>query len=350
MSRIERIGTYLPVFLLLATVVFVSGFSASDPAQGPESWYDRTPLAEVLQFLGDPPPEHQIAVREEQAKRGEEIVKNGFTTGPDGKQSSYVSKYYVCTTCHNLEQEDPDLRVSDPGARLAYVKEKGIPFLQGTTFKGIVNRESWYNDDYVKKYGDEMIGRAHHSLRESIQLCAVQCSQGRPMEKWEIESVLAYFWKLQFQMGDLELGPEQWDFLRSGSRDPEQFGATLSWLKEQYLQKSPAHFYDAPASKVEGYPGLTGDPARGKDLYELSCLHCHKPEGVSHYILDDSRLSFAHLRKMIPKDSHFSLYQIIPYGTYAIPGHRPYMPHYPLERMSKQQVEDLRAYVELRTN
>ncbi|RMF22347.1 MAG: cytochrome c, partial [Bacteroidetes bacterium] len=34
------------------------------------------------------------------------------------------------------------------------------------------------------------------------------------------------------------------------------------------------------------------------------------------------------------------------YGTYAIPGHKPYMPHYPLERMSKQQVEDLRAYIE----
>ena len=53
---------------------------------------------------------------------------------------------------------------------------------------------------------------------------------------------------------------------------------------------------------------------------------------------------------MITKDSHFSLYQIIAYGTYAIPGHKPYMPHYPLERMSKQQVEDLRAYVELEAN
>ena len=85
---------------------------------------------------------------------------------------------------------------------------------------------------------------------------------------------------------------------------------------------------------------------RGKALYELSCLHCHQGGGVSGYVLDRKRLSFKHLRNNITKDSHFSLYQIIRYGTYALPGHRPYMPHYPLERMSNQQVEDLRAYIE----
>ena len=121
-----------------------------------------------------------------------------------------------------------------------------------------------------------------------------------------------------------------------------------TWLRSFYNTKSPAHFYDAPPSKRKGYEGLAGNPNRGKDLYELSCLHCHQPDGVSHYILDDSRHSFRHLKKMITKDSHFSLYQIVAYGTYAIPGHRPYMPHYPEERMSKQQVEDLRAYVEQR--
>ncbi|WP_157472027.1 c-type cytochrome [Neolewinella persica] len=306
-----------------------------------------TPVAEVLHNLGQPPAKHYIQADPALAKKGEEIVLTGRTTNADGRRTNFVSKYYSCTSCHNIEQEDPDLRFSDPEARLPYVKQKGLPFLQGTTFKGIVNRESWYNDDYVKKYGDEKIKVAHESLRESIQLCAVECSQGREMEDWEIEAVLAYYWTLQFTLGDLGLTDEELERINTESSQPEKQAALRTWLRGFYGQTSPAHFYDAPPSKREGYPGLTGDPRRGKDLYELSCLHCHKAGGVSHYPLGNDKLSFRHLRKMIIKDSHFSLYQIVAYGTYAIPGHRPYMPHYPAERMSKQQVEDLRAYIEL---
>lgn len=311
-------------------------------------WDAAMPLEEVQEALGQTRPAHYLPPNPKLARMGEEIVRMGRTIGPDGKRSDYVSKYYVCTTCHNLEREDPDLRRSDPETRLAYVKEHGLPFLQGTTFKGIVNRESWYNDDYVKKYGAEKIGRAHHNLREAIQLCAVECSQGRPMEKWEIEAVLSYFWTLQYSLGDLGLTSSDLDRLNSEKADPTRQDSLNAWLHSYYNIKSPAHFFDAPPNKRLGYEGLTGNPARGKDIYELSCLHCHQPDGVSHYILDDGKLSFRNLKKMIPKDSHFSLYQIIAYGTYAIPGHRPYMPHYPEERMSRQQVEDLRAYVELR--
>ena len=106
-------------------------------------------------------------------RMGEELVKEGRTMGPDGKRTKYISKHYVCTTCHNIEIEDPDLKINDPQARLEYAVQHNLPSLQGTTFKGIVNRESWYNDDYVKKYGDEKIEIAHENLREAIQLCAI---------------------------------------------------------------------------------------------------------------------------------------------------------------------------------
>jgi mono/diheme cytochrome c family protein len=310
-------------------------------------WNLQTSLVKVQHELGAPLPPHFIETTPDLIKRGEEIVKLGRTTGPNGKKSSYISKYYVCTTCHNLEIEDPDLSVSDPETRLTFAKEHQLPFLQGTTFKGIVNRESWYNDDYVKKYGDEKVGRAHNNLREAIQLCAIECSQGRPMEDWEIEAVLAYYWSLEYTLKDLGLSADDLQRLESERRDPDKREQLIAWLRSKYNTTSPAHFYDAPPSKKEGYQGLSGRPERGKLLYELSCLHCHQPGGVSHYILDDSKLSFRHLDKMIEKDSHFSLYQIIAYGTYAIPGHRPYMPHYPRERMNEQQVEDLRAYIEL---
>ncbi len=309
-------------------------------------WTESTPVYQVLRYLGEPQAKHELHINPQTVRMGREIVHQGYTTDARGKRTRYVSKYYVCTSCHNIEREDPDLRVSDPETRLPYVKEKGIPFLQGTTFRGIVNRETWYNDDYVKKYGKEAIGKAHEDLREAIQLCAIQCSQGRYMAPWEIDAVLAYFWTLQWTLGDLELSAEDYQKLEQEAGQKASHKALRQWLKTFYLQKSPAHFFDAPYDKRKGYEGLKGRPAAGKDIYELSCLYCHKDGGVSHYILDNSKLSFKHLKSKIEKDSHMSLYQIIPYGTYAIPGHKPYMPHYPLERMSKQQVEDLRAYVE----
>ena len=319
-----------------------------DRSQDEETWNAKTPLQEVQHALGESYPPHYLPTDSEMARMGEELVKEGRTIGPDGKRTKYISKHYVCTTCHNLEIEDPDLRVSDPEARLSYAKQNDLPFLQGTTFKGIVNRESWYNDDYVKKYGDEKIEIAHKNLREAIQLCAIECSQGRPMDDWEIEAVLTYYWTLQFNLEDLGFDVADLEKLQSEKKNTDNNESLRAWLRSFYNTKSPAHFYDAPPDKSVGYEGLVGDPARGKELYELSCLYCHNAEGVSHYVLDNSPLSFRHLERKITKDSHFSLYQIIAYGTYAIPGHKPYMPHYPAERMSKQQVEDLRAYIEMK--
>jgi hypothetical protein len=332
--------------IVLLLIVSVLGFGFQKPSN---NWTDETPLQEVLLALGDKRPTHYLSPNPFLAKKGEEIVKYGRTESPSGKRTKYVSKHYVCTTCHNLVQEDPNLRFSNPDTRLGYVKNKGIPFLQGSTFKGIVNRESWYNDDYVKKYGDEKIEKAHKDLRESIQLCAIECSQGRSMKDWEIEAVLSYYWTLQFNLSDLKLTKDDLNTLNNSTSDSENKTTRIPWLKSFYLQKSPATFFDSPVNKDIGFLGLSsGDPNIGKDIYELSCLHCHKPGGVSHYELDNSKLSFRDIRRMITKDSHFSLYQIIAYGTYAIPGHKPYMPHYPLERMSKQQVEDLRAYIEMK--
>ena len=48
---------------------------------------------------------------------------------------------------------------------------------RGTTFYGITNRETWYNDDYYKKYGD-LVKPANENLVEAVQLCAMECSQG----------------------------------------------------------------------------------------------------------------------------------------------------------------------------
>ncbi len=338
-------------FYIFSTVVLLvlTGSQSIDSSQYDVVFTHSSSLDKVLDYLGDSTSaKHQIRYSEEQVRKGEELVKQGRSTNRKGNKTKYISLHYKCTNCHNTEVEDPNLRLSDPEARLPYVKSKGIPFLQGSTFKGIVNRESWYNDDYLKKYGAKLVGNANDDLKEAIQFCAVECSQGRKLKYWELYAILAYFWSLEYDLNDLKLTEEDLAKLNSEKNDEANHAELVKWLKSFYAQKSPAHFYDAAPNKRNGYEGFTGNSENGKDIYELSCLHCHKAGGVSHYVLNNKALSFKDLKRKMFKNSHFSLYQIIPYGTYAIPGHKPYMPQYPMERMNKQQVEDLRAYIEKR--
>lgn len=304
-------------------------------------WNDDTPLYTILSELGEPLPGHAVKERnEEKIKRGRELVFNGKTIGPDGKMSSFISKFYVCTSCHNTEQEDPDLRYFDPEARLDYVAEKGMKFLQGSPFFGIANRESWYNDDYYLKYGD-LVKPANKSLAEATQLCAKVCSSGRYLEDWELEAILAYYWDIQFSLGDLQLTAEEKKrLLETNEQNKEEL---ISMLKSKYAQKSPATFGHVPENK-DGY-GLKGRAEKGKLIYELSCQSCHVEGGVSGMVLEDSKLTFQKLKKHLQKKTHYNIYEISRHGTYTEQGKPRYMPLYPEERMSNQQLEDLRAYI-----
>jgi len=64
-----------------------------------------------------------------------------------------------------------------------------------------------------------------------------------------------------------------------------------------------------PPSDRRGGTGLYGNPKNGQLIYDKSCLHCHYRGKYSFLHLDDSRLSFKHLKKNIGKYSRHSLYQ-----------------------------------------
>ena len=221
------------------------------------------PVAELLYSMGEPKPAHYLETSSpDLIQRGEELVTLGRTIGPDGKQSSYISKYYVCTSCHNTVREDPDLSVVDQQARLKYARDQQIPYLQGSTFWGIVNRETWYNDDYVLKYG-ELVKEAEKSLKASVELCATVCAQGRSLKDWEMESILAYLWSLEMTLSDLDLSEADKKRLNGSSSD----GDKIDLIKSKYLQKSPATFVDPPSDKQAGYD-YEGNPELGKVIYE----------------------------------------------------------------------------------
>lgn len=331
---------------LVCGVVLVAWVLVAFQVPNP-SLRDEESVLDLLMDLGDSVALKYASVSTEPEiiRRGTEIIEEGRTIGPDGHLSDYVSKFYNCTSCHNPVQEDPDLRVSDPEARLAYAEEKGLPFLQATTFYGILNRESWYNEDYYKKYG-EWVYPANGDVREAIQLCARECAQGRPVLDWELEAIMAYYRSRAFRVADLGFSAQEKEELAQARTEGGHFPGLVSMIKSKYLTYSPATFGEPPTDLKKGYEGLRGNAERGEKVFTLGCQSCHRPEGVSEVVLDKSRFTFQKLKKNLLTYTNYSIYQIARHGTHPEPGHRPYMPHYTLERMSHQQLEDLRAYIE----
>lgn len=335
--------------MLLGMVPLLAmGFLISFASKEPQ--LDITPdtsVDKVLEMLGDTPSPNKPkkGIKGVSVENGRKLVLEGISTDPSGKRTSKQSKHFVCTTCHNVKREDPDLRVSDPQARLEYVTKNGMPLLQGTALYGVVNRTSFYNDDYYKKYGT-LVEKAQNDIREAIQLCAIECSQGRPLYDWEMESVLTYLWTIDLKVKDLILSEEEIQMIETAVDDKVKKDDAIELIRSRYLSASPATFADAPKDRKAGYPGLKGDPENGKMVYEAACLHCHEKKRYSMFNLDDSEFSLDHLAKNFPKYTRYSTYKVSRYGTKPMAGKRSYMPQYTLEKMSHQQLEDLRAYVE----
>ncbi|MFT6335373.1 MAG: mono/diheme cytochrome c family protein [Saprospiraceae bacterium] len=295
---------------------------------------DSKSVIELLESKGvdysDKKPNFEIAGVS--AEVGEQLFHKGFAQKPNGGKTRKQSKHFVCTSCHNVAKEDSDLSVSDPTARLIYTSERGLPFLQGTTMYGAVNRSTYYNGDYKKKYGD-LVASARNDIRNAIQLCATECAQGRELKDWELESILAYLWTLELNLEDL------------GLTEGTASNMNIESIKAKYLQGSPATFLPPPSDRKEG-SGLIGRADNGKLIYENSCLHCHYRGEYSFLHLDNSRLSFKHLKRNISKYSRHSLYQVTRWGVPVKSGKRSYMPQFTEERMSIQQLADLRAFIE----
>lgn len=331
---------YILIFCLISITVVIS--------EGPASWNAETPLSTVLIYLGDPQPDHSLPKEkqnQESVERGRNLFERGYVDVPGKKKPKPQSKFFTCTDCHNSSIEDTDLRVSDPEKRFSYIWDQGIPLLQGTTVKGVVNKTSWYNGDYQEKYGD-LVKSAQGNLREAIQLCARECSQGREFTSHELDEVVAYFWSLQYTLGDLKLSEEDYTRLNNESQDKEKHRELAAWLKGFYLSASPATFGDLPKDPVAGY-GLERSYDRGEKVYKLSCLHCHAPGRILKwpYVFKYNKHTFGFLSKHFPRDHHFSPYNALRKGTYTSKKKKLYMPNFTLEKMSDQQIEDLREFV-----
>jgi len=302
-------------------------------------------VVQVLESLGEDysAKKPNMSIAGVSAEVGRSIIEDGFAPKPGGGKTGKQSSHFVCTSCHNTQREDPDLTVSDPAARLAYTSDNEMPFLQGTTLYGAVNRNSYYNGDYYKKYGD-LVDAARHDIRGAIQLCAVECAQGRSLDDWEVESILAYMWTKELQMSDLVLADEEVAAIQSAVDGNAEKQVARNIINGKYLQGSPATFTPPPSDRKAG-TGLEGDPKMGMLVYKNSCLHCHKSGVYSFFQMDDHTITHKYLNRKADGYSRQSIYQVTRWGVPPKSGKRSYMPQYTSERMSDQQLSDLRAYI-----
>lgn len=340
------LSTLSKIALASLAVIIIMAFTADRIKQIDP---DATVIS-VLEELGEDYSQKKAntAIKGVSAEVGRTIVLEGFAPKPDGGKTGRQSKHFVCTSCHNVEREDPDLTISDPEARLLYTSDRDLPYLQGTTLYGAVNRETYYNGDYYKKYGD-LVDAARNDIRGAIQLCAVECAQGRALEGWELESVLAYLWTIGLKMSDLNLSEAEINTLERAVKDGTDSSKAIDIIESKYLKGSPATFIAPPENRKVG-TGLIGNPERGAMFYKSSCLHCHKNGEYSFMHLDDHKITHRYLNRKADGYSRHSIYQVTRWGVPSKSGKRSYMPQYTVEKMSDQQLADLRAYIRYRAN
>lgn len=284
------------------------------------------------------------------AEKGKDLIFNGSSLKQNNKgRTANQSPYFRCTACHNTQKELADLTNVAAQQRLDYAVKNDLPFLQGTTFYGIINRITYYNDDYQKKYGHIPIIKASNTdIRQAIQLCATQCAQGRTLEDWEIESVLAYFWTLGLKVKDLNLESTAVEKIEAAIKTQQNSSEALQLIEAGFLDRSPAHFAEDKAFEAMDKKSLK-QPERfknGAQIYERSCLHCHQNQRYSFFHLDKSKFSFKNLMMRTKGGGMGSLHKITRHGTWPLAGKKAYMPLYPIEKLSEEQLTDLRIYVE----
>ncbi|MFK7787731.1 MAG: cytochrome c [Crocinitomicaceae bacterium] len=331
-------------FVLLATVALVTSLNT----RSSESKIDQIDpnaysIEQVLTMLGDDPLIHKIdKVDLAKAKVGEDLIFKGYTVR-DGKKSKRISNYFVCTDCHNTTREFDNTASENAEDRLTYAKENGLPFLPGSTLWGIYNREKFYNDDYVEKYGS-LVTDARDSLENAIQLCCKYCASGRYIEGWELESIMHYFKKNELHLSDLNLSDRDKQTLLGSSSTEDEKKSYTKELKKLYRQAYSATFMETMDRNARKY-GEGGNVENGKLIYEKACMFCHENKRVTYLHLDDGKLSGGFLWRNRKKYTDQAIYQIVRHGTYSKTGRKQYMPHFTEEKMSDEQLNDLVAYI-----
>ena len=340
--------------LLTAAIAIVIGFGAMTLPESNENisdFGDDTPVWELLEKLGMNGAPRAKSSAEASAENGAEFVHKGYSK-KNGKKTAKLSKFYVCTTCHNVVKEFEDPSKISASDRLDYAMKTGIPYLQASSFYGIVNRNSFFNGDYRKQFEkNPEIGKASGDLREAIKFCNKNFAQSRDLEAWELESILAYFWTLQFKVSDLKLSQTDKTQIEKSLQSESAKASAISFIQSKYALAMPATILKIPHFKAPDESAYK-DSRRlkeGKAIFEQSCLHCHLNKKYSFFSLENELLTFKAMEKATRTQNYiFSMYYLTREGLPPRMGHKSAMPLFTAEKLSPEQLESLYLYVSAR--
>jgi mono/diheme cytochrome c family protein len=116
---------------------------------------------------------------------------------------------------------------------------------------------------------------------------------------------------LQLKVSDLGLSANEKERLsRNDAKD-----ASIALVKSKYLDAVPATFLE-PLAVESRSMGNKGDVTKGKFIYERSCMHCHKKDGVTKTVFGNEKgmKDFSWLVSYLPKNNGGSIYLHLPQG------------------------------------
>lgn len=340
-SKFTKVG-------LVISAAFIGLSAAFIPKpQPPFEITNATPLWQVMTRLGkinphtpkDPNNKSLVAI-------GESLVQNGWAYY-EGSKSSKLSPKFTCASCHISKPEHTNLHNTDPEERLRYAETNDIPFLPGPSFYGMVNRIMFFNDDLLKSFvanNSDLLKAAHFNLRDAVDACNQVFAHGRKMKDWEKEAILMYLWTMELKMGDLKMPSKELDMVKTAVETNRSNAKAVNTMRNYYLEVYPAHL-EGPADPVERrmISPVVSNFAKGRNLYEHSCLHCHEGKRYSNMNLDYKQKTFKKLRDNF-ESQNLSIYEAHRYVNAG--KSKKVQPIFTAERMNNTQLQDLRYFIQ----
>lgn len=280
--------------------------------------------------------------------KGQQLVTRGYTSSFKGNKTAKTSKKLVCVACHTIEKEHPSVGTMNPQSRLEHGDSMSIPFLPGAPFYGLVNRVAFFTNDYQQVFAHKdrlALQNGHRDIRKAIQACNTVYAKGRTLDPWEIESILAYLWTLELKIGDLNIPDSILNIAEQAIKTNKDNARAVNLMRRYYQEVYPASLIPPiPIGERNLISPVLNSFTNGKRVYKQSCLHCHAGKRYSNFRLDRSQKTFKFLKKHFDTPTRYSIYDVLRYSP-GTKGEKTNSPHYTAQRMSNQQLQDLRFYI-----
>jgi cytochrome c len=280
--------------------------------------------------------------------KGQQLVTQGYTRSFKGNKTASTSKKLFCVACHTIEKEHPNIGNMNPQSRLEYGDSMSIPFLPGAPFYGLVNRVAFFTNDYQQIFAHKNrldLQFGHRDIRKAIQACNTVYAKGRTLDAWEIESILAYLWTLELKIGDLNIPDSILTIAEEAIKTNRNNARAVNLMRRYYQEVYPASLTPPlPIQERSLISPVLNSFTTGKKVYKQSCLHCHANKRYANFKLDRRQKTFKFLKKHFDSPTRYSIYDAVRYSP-GSKGNKTNPPHYTAQRMSNQQLQDLRFYI-----